>query len=181
MTDTGFEVKGLSESIKLLGSVDKELRKEAGLVVRKAAKQLQTESRARMKTAPGVRRRGYPLPMGAITRRSTATKGVIGINAARYPVIGPAEFGWNSQFIPYRGKGNGGRFVPQNSMKRRTFPIWRGNQFKFPKYGQKLTSGPGWIVQPVLRKRLGMIQEQVNEEMFAVFAKSARRAGVPRG
>ena len=180
---TGFEVKGLSESIKLLGKVDKELRKEAGLVVRKAAKQLQTESRARMKTAPGVRRSGYPLPMGAITRRSTATKGTIGINTARYPIVGPAEWGWSAQFIPYRGKGNGGRFVPQHSMKRRTFPIARTGRFKFPKYAQRLAalSGPGWVVQPVLRQRLGMVQKQINDDMFAVFAASARKAGVPRG
>jgi len=188
---TGFEVKGLSESVKLLGSVDKELRREAGLVVRRAAVQLKRESQARLAATPGVRRRRYPMPKTAISHRATATKGVVGwnpkwtsgatIGKGKAGVGRLAEFGAKSQFIPYRGKGNGGRFVPQGSMIRRTFPVWRGNQFTFPKYGQKLTSGPGWIVQPVLRKRLGKIQEQVNKEMFAVFAKSARRAGVPRG
>jgi len=174
---TGFEVKGLSESIKLLGKVDKDLRREAGLVVRKAAKQLQAESRARLKATPGVRRGAYgykkkKIPGGGVGRRATATKGTIFLNTAKYPPLGPAEFGWNSQFVPYR-KGKGGqvsrkgvgRFMPQNAMKRRTFPIFRGNQstFKFPKYGERRAAlaGPGWIVQPVLRKRLGMIQKQV--------------------
>lgn len=176
---TGFEVQGLSESIKLLGSVDKTLRKEAGKVVRKAAIQLKREAQRRLAATPSVRRSSYPVSKTAITHRATATKGVVGINTGRFPVIGPAEFGWNSQFVPFRS--GAGRFMSQGSMRRRTFPIWRGNQFKFPKYGQKLTAGPGWILQPVLRKRLGTIQEQLDKDMFDVFAKSARKAGVPRG
>jgi hypothetical protein len=190
---TGFTVVGLSESIKLLGKSDKLLRKEAGMVVRKAATQLQTEARARLRSTPGVSRRSYhSTPKGAITRRATATSGRVGINVQRYPVIGPAEFGWNSQFVPYRkrrgstalfrsldAKGSG-RFMPQNAMKRRTFPVNKGSLFKFPKYGQRVAalSGPGWIVQPVLRKRLGMIQEQLDEDMAEVFKDASRRAGL---
>ena len=181
---TGFEVKGLAESVKLLGRADKELRKEAGKVVRVASKKLQSEMQSRIPATPGVRRRKYhAFPKGGIRRTATATKGTISLNTGRYPVAGPAEFGWNAQFVPYR---NGrGRFMPQNAMKRRTFPIWRGNQnsFKFPKYAERRAalSGPGWIVQPVLRKRLGLVQQEINEGMFKVFNVAARRAGVPHG
>ncbi len=183
---TGFEVQGLSESILLLGRVDDQLRKEAGAVVRIAAVKLKNESRTRMNSAPGVRRAGYPMPKTALSHRATATKGVVGwnpkwttgktISKGKAGVGAVAEFGWNSQFVPYRS--GGGRFMPQNAMIRRTFPIWRGNQFKFPKYGEKLTAGPGWIVLPVLRKRLGMIQKEVDEGMAEVFRKASQRAGV---
>ena len=176
---TGFEVKGLNESIKLLATVAPDLRKEAGKVVRKAAIKLKREAQSRLAATPGVRRRRYPVSKTVITHRATATAGRVGINTGKSPIIGPAEFGWRSQFVPYR---NGrGRFMPQNAMRRRTFPIWRGNQFKFPKYGQKLVAGPGWIVQPVLRKRLGAVQKQVNDDMFDLFGDKARQSGIPRG
>ena len=177
---TGFEVKGLNESIKLLATVAPDLRKEAGKVVRKAAVKLKREAQGRLAATPGVRRKSYPVPKTAIQHRATATKGLIKLSDRPdiSGIIRAAEFGWNSQFVPYRnGKG---RFMPQGAMRRRTFPIWRGNQFKFPKYGEKLVAGPGWIVQPVLRKRLGAVQKQVNDDMFELFGQKARQAGIPR-
>ena len=181
MAKQQIQVDGLTESIKFLGKVDKELRKEAVNVLRKGALKIKGESQQRMAATPGVRRSSYPLFKSAIIHRASGKGASVGINRAasngRNATIFAAEFGAGSQWIPYnRGAGKRGRFVPQNSMRRRTFPVYRGNQFK-----SRGKAGPGWIVQPTIRKWVPKIEDQLEADMEKVFNKAARRAGVPRG
>ncbi len=174
-----IKVEGLSETLRMLSKVDKGLRKEVGAVMREQTKRIKNEAYARSRIAPGVRRRGYPITKGAYIRRATATKAQVGISRAssrgRNAAVFPAEFGWNRQALNWPNQRSGGRskYVSQNSMVRRTFPIWRGNNTKI--VGK---SGPGWIMLPVLRKRVPKIRDEIEAEVTKLFRESARKSGV---
>jgi hypothetical protein len=131
-------------------------------------------------SAPGVRRRGYPGGKTAIVHRASGKGAAVGINrTVRNAAIFPAEFGAFTQAIPrYGGPGKKrrSRKTGQNRMKRRTFPVWRGNQFV-----PRGWAGPGWSVQPTIRKWLPKFDKQLADDLMPVFNKAARRAGVPRG
>jgi len=176
---------GLEESIRFLGKVDKELRKEAVGIVKKWAVKVKTVSQGRLRSSPGVQRNGYPLSKTAIIHRASGKGGSVGINRAsrtgRNAAIFPAEFGAFTQFVPYNTGNRAtfkarGRHIGQNDMRRRTFPVWRGNQFK-----PRGSSGPGWIVLPTIRRMVPMIERDLEADMAAVFDKAARKYGVPRG
>jgi len=181
--DLTIEVDGLKESIRFLGKVGKDLRKEAVDIIKKNTVKVKSEAQAKMQSSPGVRRDGYPLTKTAIIHRASGKGASVGINRAsssgRNAAIFPAEFGAHLAMVPtYRGKGRKGgrRWVGQNDMIRRTFPIWRGNQFV-----PRGRAGPGWIVQPTIRKWMPKFDKQLAEDLMPVFNKAARRAGVPRG
>ncbi len=181
----GFQIEadGLKGTIKVLGKVDKGLRKEAGAVVRKYAVRIKTEAQARYQDTPGVRRNGYPFGKGAVVHRATATNASVGINrggAGKNAAVFGAEFGAYTQWVPSRrsqaGSGQRGYFMGQNKMRRRTFPVWRGNQTTI-----RGKAGPGWVIMPILRKRVPEIEEELAEELIDVFKASMRKAGVPSG
>ena len=178
--DLTMNVDGLTESIRFLGKVDKELRKEAVIIIRKNTLKVKAEAQAKYQSAPGVQRKGYPGGKTAIVHRASGKGAAVGINRSnRNAAIFPAEFGAFSQFVPkYGGPGvkGRGRWMPQNAMRKRTFPVWRGNQFV-----PRGRSGPGWIVQPTIRKWMPKFDKQLAEDLMPVFNKAARRAGVPRG
>lgn len=178
-----IDVDGLTESFKFLGRVDKELRKEAVNIIKKNTLKVKTEAQVKyLSGGAGVSRSGYPnATKTGIIHRASGKGASIGINraSARNPAIFPAEFGADMAMLPvFRGKGKPGgrRWVHQGRMRRRTFPIWRGNQFK-----PRGRSGPGWIVQPTIRRRLPKFDKQLAEDLMPVFDKAARRAGIPRG
>jgi len=178
-----IEVEGLMATIKVLGKVDKDLRKQSGKIVRKYALKIKAEAWAKYKTSPGVNRSGYKLTKGAVTHRATATKASVGINrtskVGRNASIFPAEFGAYTATVPrFDGKGVHGRFrtYGQNDMKRRTFPVWRGNNTTVR--GKR---GPGWVMLPILRKRVPEIEKDLNRDLMMVMNRSLRKAGVPRG
>ena len=178
-----IEVDGLKETIKALGKVDKDLRKEAGQITRKYAVMIKSEAWARLQKTPGVSRKKYKLTKGALTHRATATAASVGINRSssvgRNAAIFGAEFGARKATLPInRGTGKKGssRGTLQNKMRRRTFPVWRGNATTV-----RGKSGPGWVILPVLRKRVPQIEEAMETELVARFNLAARRAGVPRG
>jgi len=174
-----IEVDGLKESIRFLGKVDKDLRKEAVNIIKKNTLKVKAEAQRRYMSAPGVRRNGYPGGKTAIVHRASGKGASVGINrTARNPSIFPAEFGAYLQAIPnYAGPGKKrrSRSVSQNAMRRRTFPVWRGNQFK-----PRGSAGPGWIVQPTIRKWMPKFDKQLANDLMPVFNKAARKAGVPR-
>ncbi len=179
----GIEVEGLSATIKVLGKVDKGLRKEAGKVVREYAVRIKSEAWAKYQTSPGVRRSGYKLTKGAVSHRATATKASVGINrqskVGRNAAVFAAEFGAYTATVPrYDGPGVKGRFrvYGQNDMRRRTFPVWRGNQTTI-----RGKSGPGWVIMPILRKRVPQIEKDLNRDLMVVMQGSMRKAGVKRG
>lgn len=168
-------VEGLSETVRMLSKVDKGLRKEVGKVMREKTIRIKNESFARSKTTPGVRRRKYPITKGAYIRRATATKARVGIQRAstgRNAAVFPAEFGARWQAVPAGGRT---KYVRQNSMKRRTFPIWRGNRTKI--VGNK---GPGWIMLPVMRLRVPEIRVDIEREVNELFRKSRQQSGLSR-
>jgi hypothetical protein len=181
-----LQVEGLSETLRLLSRVDKDLRKEASAVLKRHVVSIKTKAQGRIQQTPGVRRsNGYPLSKTAVIHRASA-KPAVGINRAskkgRNAAIFPAEFGAYTQFVPYR-KGSQrssaksfGRHIPQNAMRRRTFPVWRGNQFV-----SRGSAGPGWIVMPTIRKEVPKIEKDLMRDLRDVFDRAARRAGVPRG
>jgi len=174
-----IEVDGLAETLKLLRRVDKDLRKEANAVLKEHVMIVKRKSQARIQHTPGVRRNGYPISKGAIVHRASSMKAGVGINRAsrtgRNAAIFPAEFGAYTQFVPWGGKHRG-RHMSQNAMRRRTFPVWRGNQFK-----PRGASGPGWIVMPIIRTEVPKLEHSLIIDLRVVFDKAARRAGVPRG
>lgn len=179
----GFEVDGLKESIRFLGKVDKELRKEAVDIIKKNTVKVKTDAQKKyMGSPPGVRRKGYPdATKTAIIHRASGKGASVGINrsSSRNPAIFPAEFGFDMAMVPkFRGNGKQGgrRWMHQGRMRRRTFPIYRGNQFV-----PRGNSGPGWIVQPTIRKWMPKFDKQLAEDLMPVFDKAARKAGVPRG
>ena len=176
-----IEVDGWTETLKWLGKVDKEIKKEAVDVLRDGAKKVQSEALLRMAATPGVRRSSYPLTRGAIPRRASPKGASVGINrdssSGRNAAIFGAEFGSYVWHVP-RGnvKGRKARGLSQNSMKRRTFPVWRGNNTTVR--GKK---GPGWIVLPTLRKWVPKIEGELEKDLNIVIQKGLRKAGVPRG
>ncbi|RLA51266.1 MAG: hypothetical protein DRQ98_11760 [Gammaproteobacteria bacterium] len=181
--DLTIEVDGLKESIRFLGKVGKDLRKEAVNIIKENTVRVKSEAQAKMQTSPGVQRNGYPLTKTAIIHRASGKGASVGINRAsskgRNAAIFPAEFGTYQAMVPvFRGRGRAGgrRWMGQNEMRRRTFPVWRGNQFK-----PRGRAGPGWIVQPTIRKWMPKFDKQLAEDLMPVFNEAARRAGVPRG
>ena len=180
-----IRVKGLDETLKLLGKVDKDLRKEATNVLKEHVLIIKRAAQTRMGQTPGVRRSSYPLTKTAIVHKATTRSAGVGINRAskkgRNAAIFPAEFGAFTQFVPYgyaqpNWAKKPGRYLSQGAMRRRTFPVWRGNQHKI-----RGKSGPGWIVMPTIRKELPKIEHSLIIDLRVVFDKAAARAGVPRG
>jgi hypothetical protein len=174
-----IEVDGLTETLKLLRRVDKDLRKEASAILKRHVLVVKAKAQARIQQTPGVIRSGYPITKTAIVHQASGMNAAVGINRAsrtgKNAAIFPAEFGAYTQFVPWPGQHRG-RHIPQNQMRRRTFPVWRGNQFK-----SRGPSGPGWIVMPTIRKEVPKIEKALIEDLRDVFNKAARRAGVPRG
>ena len=163
-----IKVAGLSSTVKALSKIDKTFRKEAGAIVRIAAISIKKESFARSRRSPGVNRAGYPFGKGAYFHRATATKGSVGINrggAARNATVFGAEFG-AKKHVTF------GRSMGQNRMKRRTFPVWRGNSTTI-----RGTKGPGWIMLPVLRKRVPELNETLSDDLRRLVDKTMRKAG----
>ena len=62
-----------------------------------------------------------------------------------------------------------GRKNVQSNLKRRQFPIWRGNQFVV-----RVRGGPGWIIQPTIRDNIDRILVDIADRMAA-----DRRDGAP--
>ena len=175
------EVEGLKETLRFLGRIDSDLRKEAVDVLRDATKKVQAESRSRLASTPGVRRSSYPVGRGAIIRSASGKGAAVGISrassAGRNAAIFGAEFGAHTWHVP-RGnvRRRRARGISQGRMKRRTFPVWRGNSSVI-----RGSSGPGWIVLPTLRKWLPRIEKEMARDLDRVVAKGLRAAGVPRG
>ncbi len=114
----------------------------------------------------------------AYVRRATATKAQVGINrggAKRNATVFAAEFGAKSATLnwPNQRRNNRAYYIGQNRMVRRTFPIWRGNKTTI--VGR---SGPGWIMMPVMRKRVPQIRDELEREINQLFRDSARRSGL---
>jgi len=176
-----MQVVGLKGTIKALGRVDDDLRKDTTQIIKKHVVKLKTETQNRYKGSPGVSRAGYPFGKGAVVHRAASTGAFIGINkggARKNAAVFAAEFGAKQAMVPqYEGPGEG-YSIPrgQNEMRRRTFPVWRGNSTTI-----RGKSGPGWVLMPLLRKRVPQLQDDLTKDLVARFDQTMRKAGVPRG
>lgn len=160
--ETGVHVDGLSQALRGLTKVDKEAGTAARDLVRAAAKDIQTRAQAKMGRRPGGG--SYPRRAGMIGRSASNKGGGISLKGGRYPWAWGAEFGARRAWI--YGRGN-----IQTNLKRRQFPIWRGNQFVIRGRG-----GPGWIIQPTIRENLDRVLADISEGLEALIAKAVRGA-----
>ena len=160
----GVEVDGLAESIRALGKLDGEYKKEAVAVFREAATDVQKRAQARI----GAVGR-YPTQRGMIGRSATSTGAGVKLRASKYPWAYGAEFGEVVADVY-------GNPVGQTRFRRRTMGV-----FKPPTSSDMFVNTGGYMVQPVLRARLPKIEEQVSEDLTKLIDRAMRQAGVPRG
>ncbi len=167
----GVEVDGLAQSIRALGKLDGEYKKEAVQVFRDAAKDVQ----ARAQKNIGVVGR-YPNNRGMIGRSATSTGAGVKLRASKYPWAYGAEFGEVVANIPQHGTRWQTKEMGQSQFKRRTFGF-----HKPPTSSDMAKNTGGYMIQPVLRARLPKIEEEVSTKLVKLIDKAMRKAGVPRG
>jgi len=160
----GVEVDGLAESIRALGKLDGEYKKEAVAVFREAAKDVQ--SRAQRAIGDVGR---YPQRKGMIGRSATSTGAGVKLRASKYPWAYGAEFGEVVADVY-------GEEVAQSRFKRRTM-----GRFKPPTSTDMFENKGGYMVQPVLRARLPKIEKQIADDLTRLIDRAMRKAGVPDG
>ena len=160
----GVEVDGLAESIRALGKLDGEYRKEAVAVFRTVATDIQKRSQAKI----GAVGR-YPTRSGIIGRSATGTGAGVTLRASKYPWAYGAEYGEAVANVF-------GPKYPQQKMKRRTF-----GTFRPPTSSDMWTNSGGYMIQPTIRAAMPKIQDQVATQLTALIDRALRDAGVPRG
>lgn len=160
-------VEGLTESIKALGKVDKELADEARNLIREGVKVVQADAKRRYSRRPGGG--GYPHTPGAVRRKSNMKGAEISLEVDRYPWSAGAEFGARRAWVF-------GRVMSAGALRRRQFPVWRGNAFVV-----RGAAGPGWIVQPAIRANLDDIEEAIGDGIDKLYTRAFDSLGVPRG
>lgn len=159
-------VEGLSESIRALGKVSRDLANEARGLIRDEAKHLQREAQSRLQRRPGGG--SYPRRKGMIRYGATNRGGTLSIVAGnRYPWAFGAEFGARRAWVF-------GRVTSAAVLSRRQFAPWAGNQFRVTS-----PSGPGWIVQPTIRDNLPRIKREISSGLSDLLERELRAAGVP--
>lgn len=160
-----LEVEGLSEALKAINRFDREKGAAARDVLREGAKIVQADARSRMGAGGGR----YPSRVGMIGRSASSRGAAIKLAGKRYPWAWGAEFGARRAWVF-------GRVTTQNRLRKRTFPVWRGNQFVVRGRG-----GPGWLIQPAIRANLERVSTLVADGLDEVLDDAMRSAGVPRG
>lgn len=161
------EVDGLAETITALGRVDRELAAEARAELRNAAKTVKVTAQTRLTTRPGGGT--YPRRRGMIGHRASGKGAAVLLRGDKHPWAWGAEFGAKRAWV-------WGQVTTQGRLRKRQFPVWRGNQFVV-----RGVSGPGWIIQPTIRRLLPRLEEEVADGISAIYRKALDRAGVPRG
>jgi len=160
----GIQIDGLDETIRALGRLDKEYKKEAVAIYREVAKDIQARSQTK------IGRVGrYPNKRGMIGRSATAKGAGVKLRASKYPWAYGAEYGEVVASVF-------GRSDAQSDFKRRTFGM-----FKPPTSPDMFQNRGGYMIQPTIRARKKFIYEKSSKDMTKLIDKAMRRAGVPRG
>jgi hypothetical protein len=98
--------------------------------------------------------------------RSATMKGAaVTLKGGKYPWAWGAEYGARRAWVF-------GRVTTQNQLRRRQFPVWRGNQFV-----TRGVSGPGWIIQPALRENLDRVLDRLADGLAEVIDRTFNQAG----
>jgi len=119
---------------------------------------MQREAKGRVSVRPGGGT--YKRMPGAIRAGAAPTKASVWIgypNPGRYPTALGAEYGARRAWVY-------GRVTTQGKLRRRQFPVWRGNQWQVMG-----SSGVGWILLPVIRRRFPAMQKAVIEAVDDAF------------
>ena len=169
---TGLQVDGLTESIAVLRRLDKAYAKEATGILREGAKVVAKEARRRLGDAGR-----YPSgsPAGSIGYSATTRGAGNTLKASRRPWLLGAEFGEviASVFERRVGRKTVGR-IPQASFEGgRTMPPYRP-----PTSTDLGKNRGGYLLQPVIRKRLPMIEKQIARDFDSLTRRAFRKGGV---
>lgn len=157
-----LHVDGLTEALRGLNRVDRDAGKAARLLLADGAKTIKAAAQAKVGRRPGGG--SYPRRSGMVGRSATAKGAGVTLRGARYPWAWGAEFGARRAWIY-------GRVTLASKLRRRQFPIWRGNQFVVRGRG-----GPGWIIQPAIRENIDRVLEGIAEGLERTIADAVRRA-----
>ena len=165
-----IEVDGLEETIKALRKFDKEVGKEAVDIFRDEAKMVQASAKANARAHPAS-----PSSGSWIGRSATAKGAGVKLIARKGDYRAHAsEWGMHRwQMRTWQGSIRG---YVQSAMRRRTFRPWKGSEFDVEGGG-----GPGYVIQPAIRKHLPGMEKRVADQLSALLRKTLDRAGVPRG
>ena len=166
----------LAAAVRALGQVDKVAKAELTKGLRGETNRVAKLARARARQKPGG---GFyrALPARAIGVSTRAAKGeaALVLKGNDYPDALAAEFGAKSAATPvFRGRGKGHpKWRSQARWKRRRYPVWRGNNVKL--LGR---AGPGWIVQPTIRRERPRIEANLVQLTTDVYVATLRRNGI---
>lgn len=132
-------------------------------LLRDGAKTIQTAAQFRLRARPGGG--AYPRRSGMIGRSAGAKGAGVTLRGGRYPWAWGAEFGAKRAWVY-------GRVTSASRLRRRQFPIWRGNQFVV-----RGRSGPGWIIQPAIRENLDRVLEEIATGLESAIDEALSSAG----
>ena len=160
----GIEVDGLAETVRALGKLDKEYKREAVDIFRDQSKKVQAQSQALIGKVGR-----YPKAKGMIGRSATSTGAGVKLRASKYPWAYGAEYGEVVASVY-------GRPVGQYRMRRRTH-----GPFKPPTSSDMAKNTGGYMIQPTIRRLLPSIADDAGTRMTKLVDKAMRKAGVPDG
>ena len=155
----GLQVDGLSESLRALGAISKQVRKEATDSMRKGAKLIQGKAQSSIGNHPDY---GMPTPRGMIGRSVTAKGAAVKLRRLKYPWAGGGEFG--AEFAAVYGKI---RYEP--NFKRSIYAPQ-----KPPTTNDLFTNRGGYWIQPAIRKNIKQVNRDIDREMSSLFIKYLR-------
>lgn len=158
-----LHVDGLTEALRGLAKVDREAGSAARDLLKESAATIQKAAQARLAGRPGGGT--YPRRTGMVGRSASNKGGGISLKGSRYPWAWGAEFGARRAWV--YGKVN-----VQSNLRRRQFPIWRGNQFVVRGRG-----GPGWIIQPTIRAHLDRELENIANGLERLIDRALTESG----
>ena len=164
----GTSVDGLTEAVKAMGKFSKAAGNEARSVMRVGAREIATLSKRRVGRRPGGG--SYPRRSGMIGYSATGKGAAVKLKGAnpRYPMAWGAEYGAKRAWVF-------GRVTTQGKLRRRQYPVWRGNQFV-----TRGRSGPGWIIQPTIRENMDRVVADIADGLDLLLNAEMNKAGVPR-
>jgi hypothetical protein len=158
-----LQVDGLAESIKALAYIERDLGNAARGALRDAAKVVQFDAQRRISGRPGGG--SYPRRRGMVGRSGTNKGAAVKLRGSKYPWAWGAEYGAKRAWVF-------GRVTTQGQLRRRQFPVWRGNQFVVRGRG-----GPGWAIQPAIRRNLPRVTADIEEALGELVREAFRRQG----
>lgn len=156
--NTGIQIEGLTQAIRAMGRLDRDLAKEAKAIIREETKPVVNQARLEAKhAAPAA-------PSSTTWVGYTVTNQGAGIvlKASKYPRALATEFGAYTAMVGF-DKNVKRR---QTSLRSRTF---------------RPHNPDGYVIQPTIRRMLPAFLDGVTDGLADVVRRTLDAAGVPRG